>query len=103
LKSFVQLIRNFSIPPHLNKFAKKHKLPPFETIKTVPQLVDALGKPDWRINPMQFDLPAPSQLFAQLVVEAGIEGIVYLSKYNGKLCLAAFPQNFNWTVIAQKE
>ena len=43
---------------------------------------------------MQHDVPAPCQLFGQLVAKVGIEGIVYPSKFGGKDCLAIFPQNF---------
>jgi hypothetical protein len=32
--------------------------------------------------------------FGQLVAGVGIEGIVYLSKFTGKECVAVFPQNF---------
>ncbi len=46
---------------------------------------------------MQVDIPANSQLFGQLVVRAGIEGIVYPSKFNDRDCLAVFPQNFSGT------
>jgi len=43
---------------------------------------------------MQFDVPATGQIFGQLVAGAGIEGIVYLSKFTGKECIVIFPQNF---------
>jgi hypothetical protein len=46
---------------------------------------------------MQFDVPATPQIFGQLVVDAGIEGIVYPSTHNKKSCLAVYPQNFRDT------
>ena len=46
---------------------------------------------------MLFDVPTTSQIFGQLVVEAGIEGILYSSKFTNKNCLAVFPQNFDET------
>jgi hypothetical protein len=43
---------------------------------------------------MQFDVPSTSQIFGQLAIDAGIEGIVYPSKFTNKNCLVIFPQNF---------
>ena len=43
---------------------------------------------------MQYNLPAASQIFGQLVHASGIEAIVYQSKYSGGKCLAAFPEKF---------
>ncbi len=94
LQLFVDLIKTFSIPAHLNEMAKKVNLPEPELITTVSKLVDALLAPDWRVWPMQFDVPVASQIFGQLVADAGIEGILYTSKFTGKDCLAIFPQNF---------
>ena len=95
LHSFVDLIKDFSIPDHLKETAKRIGLESLELIHTVPKLVDALLFPNWREWPMQFDVPATSQIFGQLVVEAGIEGILYTSIFSGKDCLAVFPQNFD--------
>lgn len=44
---------------------------------------------------MQFDIPANCQIFGQLVANAGIEGILYPSKFTNKKCLAIYPQNFD--------
>lgn len=52
---------------------------------------------NWRAFPMQFDVPANSQIFGHLVYLAGIEGIRYPSKRTGKDCLVAFPRNFSRT------
>lgn len=47
---------------------------------------------------MQFDVPVTPQIFGQIAVEAGIEGILYPSKFlDGGDCLAIFPQNFDET------
>ena len=94
LKPFVELIKHFPIPEPLKKEAKELRLPPLQLIKTVPDLMTSLLNPDWRFNPMQCDVPAPSQLFGQLVSEAGIEGIIYASKYSSRPCLAVYLHNF---------
>ncbi len=95
LQPFVDLIKDFTTPDHLKESAKKIGFPPPDLIRTVPKLIDALSAPDWREWPMQFDVPVASQIFGQLVSEAGIEGILYASKFTGKDCLAIFPQNFD--------
>ncbi len=95
LAPFVDLIKDFSIPDYLNSAAKKIGLPEPELIRTVPKLVDSILDANWRMWPMQFDVPVASQIFGQLVADAGVGGIVYTSKFTGKDCLAVFPQNFD--------
>ena len=68
-----------------------------DVINTVPKLIDGLLAPNWREWPMQFDVPVASQIFGQLVKDAGIEGILYPSKFSNKNCLVIFPQNFDDT------
>jgi hypothetical protein len=50
---------------------------------------------DWRIYPVQFDLPSNSQVFGRIAVAAGVHGILYPStrQADGR-CLALFPQNW---------
>ena len=45
--------------------------------------------------PVQFDLPANSQIFGRMAAAAGLHGILYPSaRQKGKQCLALFPQNW---------
>ncbi len=94
LNSFCSLIKDFKIPISLQKSARELKLPPPTAAKTVDQILLTLLEPNWRSQPMQFDIPANSQIFGQIVSSAGIEGILYPSKMNGEPCLAIFPKNF---------
>lgn len=94
LQAFVDLIKVFSISDDLLKIAKSIGQKEPELIRTVPKLIDSLMDPNWRLWPMQFDVPVASQIFGQLVADAGIEAIVYTSKFTGQDCLAVFPQNF---------
>lgn len=55
------------------------------------QLYDALLLHNWRVLPVQFDLPAPSQVVAELIRAAGFEAIMYSSTKNKGMCLAVFP------------
>jgi hypothetical protein len=94
LEKFVNLIKGFSVPEHLVKTAREIGLPPPELVRDATSLMAALLDNNWRGWPMQFDVPATSQIFGQLVAQVGIEGIAFPSKFTGKNCLAAFPQNF---------
>jgi hypothetical protein len=57
-------------------------------------MVKALQDPNWRFWPIHFDVPTTPQLFGQIVVDAGIEGIAYTSVLTKKPCLVIYPQNF---------
>jgi hypothetical protein len=93
LKPFVDLIKNFNIPREAMHLAHKLGKTP-ANVSNVTLLLKSLLESNWRAYPMHVNLPANSQIFGQLVMEAGIEGIKYPSKYQGKSCLAIFPQNF---------
>lgn len=95
LQVFVDLIKGFTISDELIKVAKSIGQTEPELIRTVPKLMDSLLDPNWRLWPMQFDVPVASQIFGQLVADAGIEAILYTSKFTGQDCLAVFPQNFD--------
>jgi hypothetical protein len=45
---------------------------------------------NWKSWPIHFDVPANSQVFARMVVEAGFEGILYRSAKGAGKCLAVF-------------
>jgi len=94
LVSFVNLIRDFKLPKTLITQARKLGLPTLWLIRTVGQLTKELRRADWRSWPMRFDVPSPSQIFGRIVLEAGIEGILYSSVLTEKACLALYPQNF---------
>lgn len=94
LTGFVEEVRQFSISPELVDMAKDLKLPEPGLVRGLEPLMNELLYPDWREYPMQVDVPANSQILGQLVEAAGIEGIVYASKFSDKDCLAVFPRNF---------
>lgn len=95
LEPFLDLFKDFNIPDHLKKTANELGIAEPLLIKTVSKLIKVLRDPAWRKAPMQFDVPATPQIFGQLVNEAGIEGILFNSKFSEKECLAIFPQNFD--------
>lgn len=60
-------------------------------IRTGKQLHEVVLNYNWRRLPVQFDLPAPSQVLAELVRSAGFEAILYHSIRGPGHCLAVFP------------
>ncbi len=97
LEAFVEIIRTFQVSSQLRKRAQALRASLPSLIRNVDELSKALLARDWRFDSMAVDIPAPSQIFGQLVASAGISGIVYPSKFNGKQCLAIYPQNFEDT------
>lgn len=95
LEKFVDLIKEFKIPDSLRQTAIDIGEREPELIRTVPKLIEVLLDHKWRLSPMQFDVPATSQIFGQMVSEAGIEGILYPSKFSSGDCLAIFPHNLD--------
>ncbi len=94
LQPFMELFKDFTVPDHIKNIAKVLKIEEPTVIKTVSKLLESLMWPNWREWPMQYDVPVASQIFGQMVSNAGIEGILYKSKFTNKDCLAIFPQNF---------
>ncbi len=94
LKEFVKIISKFKISDNLKQLAVKVEEPIPELVKDEASLLHTLLEPDWRAYPTRFDVPANSQIFGHILESAGIEGVLYPSKLNGKLCLAIFTRNF---------
>lgn len=93
LKGFFELIRDFPLPEILQHEAEGLGIPLPTPVKNLKTLLKTLLDPKWRKMPMQFDIPAPCQIFGQLVFSSGIEGIIYPSKFTGRKCLAIYPHN----------
>lgn len=96
LKKFAELIKNFRISPAIIELAKKCNERP-KTVKTKKELFKSLMEDNWRLFPMQYDIPANSQIFGQLVHAAKVDGILYCSCETGKDCLVIYPRNFEYS------
>lgn len=94
LNGFIELVKDFKLSSELIALAKKLGIQKPGVIKTADELLKMLLHPDWRQIPSNSDVPANSQIFGHLVYIAGIEGIMYPSKFTEKLCFAIFPRNF---------
>lgn len=99
LEAIVQLIKGFKLPKQLTTEARRLslKLDGRIIIRTASSLQESLLDPHWRVNPSCYDIPSNSQIFGHLTLLAGLEGILYPSKFTKKPCLALFPQNFAGT------
>src|SRR3990167_2779123 len=91
---FVQLIKNFKLSKDLVTFAHSLKIPKPRILKTAPEVFKTLLLPEWRLLPSLYDVPSNSQIFGYLVYSAGVEGILYSSKFTGSPCLVLYPKNF---------
>jgi hypothetical protein len=97
LTPLTDIIKEFKINPQLVETARQLSLQEPKIITTVETCLKNLLAPDWRKLPSRFDVPSTSQIFGHLVYSAGIEGILYNSKFTSKSCLAMFPHNFKNT------
>ena len=94
LADIVDLVKNFHLSPALINEAKRLGQSPPKLVHSLGQVMKTLLDPNWRFFPMQWDVPANPQIFGQMVMDAGLDGIVYPSVLTGKTCLAVYPQNF---------
>jgi len=93
LAPFVNLIKNFKVSKSLVIKARRLQFP-LQLVTTTKELGAVLDQRNWREWPMVYDVPSTCQVFGGLVMNAGIEGILYNSAITKRECLAVFPQNF---------
>lgn len=94
LDAFVALIKDFKIKAEIYEMAKTHRMPAPSLVSRRADLMLVMLDANWRQWPSLFGVPNSSQIFGQLAFEAGIEGVIYPSKFNGKANLAIYPKNF---------
>ncbi len=97
LNSLAKVLREIKMPHEALALRKKLKIATKDLfmIQTGMQLFDAVVKQNWRVLPVQFGLPAPSQTIADLIREAGYEAILYQSTKGPGRCLAVFPDRLS--------
>lgn len=93
LAAFVDLVSGFQLSRSLLEMARKLNAPVF-LVKTAQQLSDNLHYDDWRQWPMLWDVPAPSQIFGRIALDAQVEAILYASVLTKAPCLCMYHQNF---------
>ncbi len=97
LNYVIEIIKNFTISKRLTDLAKELGSETPTVVKSAKALHASLLAPNWAVAPSNYDVPANSQIFGSLVREAGIQGILYPSKFTSKNCLAIFPENLQGT------
>jgi hypothetical protein len=88
LAPFCKVLREMAMPNRVHTLMRRLKTPDKSVymVKTPKQLLHELRMQNWRAWPVQFGLPSPSQIFGQLIREAGFEGILYPSTKGGGAC-----------------
>lgn len=94
LQPFVDLIKDFTVDKSIAAVAAAQGFPPPTLIRTTEDLLKTLFSENWRRTPVQCGIPAPPQIIGQLAADAGIEGIIFPSRFNAKPNIAVFPQKF---------
>jgi hypothetical protein len=96
LAAYHGVVQQLRIPPELVRWFKSLGLGNPNVIASVERLTASILAPNWRASVALYTLPAPSQVFAGLCLEAGVEAIRYLSKRmeTRRQCLAVFPSQF---------
>lgn len=97
LNTVGRIFRDVKIPKEAAQLAKQLKISDSNKImiQNGQQLHTAIVKNNWRIWPIQFGIPAPSQTMAELIKSAGYEGILYPSSKGSGRCLVIFPENLS--------
>jgi len=93
LSGFINLVKDFKFSKAL--IVRSHMVGfPLELTRTVNQLGDVMEHRSWRRGPTLYDVPAVSQIFGAIAMDAGIEGLLYKSAITSDPCLVVFPQTF---------
>lgn len=97
LNSVGKIFREVKMPKEASYLARTLKISGSNKImvQNGQQLHSAIVKNNWRIWPIQFGIPAPSQTMAELIKAAGYEGILYPSSKGPGKCLVVFPENLS--------
>jgi RES domain-containing protein len=96
LRLFTDVLKDFPAPKSVLQTARRLGLRQTPWLIRSPiTLQRQLLHPNWRMLPVQFDLPSNSQIFGRLAFAAGLHGILYPStRLRGKRCLALFTQSW---------
>lgn len=97
LQQFYTLLKGIELPLYYKKKAAQLKITAMLPVKSLKELRETLFADNWRLMPMQFDVPANSQVLGQIAHSAGIEAILYPSVKTGKNALAIYTENFRGT------
>jgi len=93
LDALCAVLNKMKLPNEAHKIQRRLKIPASGVfmIRTVKRLRSETLTKNWRVMPVQFGLPAPSQILASLILDAGFEAIRYPSTKGNGSCIAVFP------------
>lgn len=95
LKSIADILKRIPLPSSIAKLARQLRLRLPGLIRSAAGLQREILSSDWRVQPVQYDMPSNSQIFGRLCLAAGVHAILYPSARNAdRRCLALFPQNW---------
>lgn len=92
LAAVARVLGKIKMPERAGRIKKKLKFKPedLRMLTTGKQLHDVAALHNWRVLPVQFGLPSPSQILSELIRAADFEAIAYQSSKGGGTCLAVF-------------
>lgn len=92
LNPVARVLSRIKMPDRAEQIKRKLKIKPgdLRMVTTGKQLFDVVAIQNWRVLPVQFGLPSPSQILAELIRAADFEAIAYPSSKGGGDCLAVF-------------
>lgn len=91
LEAAARVFRKIKMPTRAVTLKKKLQMKDLRMVTTGHELHRTALEYNWRQGPVQFGLPAPSQVLAEFIRAAGFEGIHYKSTKGPGHCLALFP------------
>jgi RES domain-containing protein len=98
LKAIAGIFGRIQMPASVGKLARRLGLKAPWLVRSASGLQQQLLHSNWRVNPVQYGLPANPQIFGRLCVAAGVHAILYPSARNaGRQCVALYPQNWRET------
>ncbi len=93
LDAVARVIRRIKMPSRATQIKRRLVIPStaLTMVQSGNQLHDVALTHNWRLQPIQFGLPAPSHTLAELIRAAGFDAILYRSTKGSGKCLAIFP------------
>lgn len=93
LEPLCDVLRKIHMPAEAVKLRARLKIPrqQLSMIRSAKQLLHHVLEANWRVGPAQYGIPAPSQILASLLLDAGYEAIRYPSTKGTGDCVAVFP------------
>lgn len=97
LESIARVLARIRMPTRARDLKKKLSIPPggITMIMNGRSLYKAMVEHNWRQMPVQFGLPAPTHILAELLRAAEFEAVLYRSTKGPGDCLAIYPDKLS--------